>query len=129
MLAGPMDFTPGGFRNVTAEQLSPNMQRPQVMGTRCHHLAMFVVYESPLAMVCDDPAEYRGYPGLAFIQHVPTSWDETHVIHGEIGRYVTIARRSGSNWYLGAMTDWTPRTIRTPLAFLGRGLHGADATL
>ena len=60
MLAGPMDFTPGGFRNVTAEQLSPNMQRPQVMGTRCHHLAMFVVYESPLAMVCDDPAEYRG---------------------------------------------------------------------
>ena len=126
MLAGPMDFTPGGFRNVTAGEFTPNMLRPRVMGTRCHQLAMFVVYESPLAMVCDDPAAYRGQPGLAFLQQVPTSWDETHVINGKIGQYITIARRSGTDWYLGAMTDRTPRKIRIPLAFLGRGQYEAD---
>ena len=126
MLAGPMDFTPGGFRNVTAGEFAPNMPRPRVMGTRCHQLAMFVVYESPLTMVCDDPAAYRGQPGLSFLQQVPTSWDETRVINGKIGQYITIARRSGTDWYLGAMTNWTSRKIRIPLAFLGRGQYEAD---
>jgi alpha-glucosidase len=126
MLAGPMDFTPGGFRNVTAEEFTPNMKRPMVMGTRCHQLAMFVVYESPLAMVCDDPAAYRGQPGLAFLQQVPTSWDETRVLDGKIGEYITIARRSGSDWYVGAMCDWRPRNFRIPLTFLGRGEYDAD---
>ena len=126
MLAGPMDFTPGGFRNVTAAEFTPNMLRPRVMGTRCHQLAMFVVYESPLTMVCDDPAAYRGQPGLAFLQQVPTSWDETRVINGGIGQYVTIARRSGSDWYLGAMTNWRARQMRIPLAFLGGGQFEAE---
>jgi alpha-glucosidase len=126
MLAGPMDFTPGGFRNVTAQQFAPNMKRPVVMGTRCHQLAMFVVYESPLTMVCDDPAAYRGQPGLEFIREVPTTWDETRVLNGEIGEYITIARRNGTDWYLGAMTDWTPRAMRISLAFLGKGEFAAD---
>jgi alpha-glucosidase len=126
MLAGPMDFTPGGFRNVTAAEFAPTMKRPRVMGTRCHQLAMFVVYESPLTMVCDDPAAYRGQPEFAFMREAPTSWDETRAINGEIGRYVTIARRSGSDWYLGAMTDWLAREIRVPLEFLGAGRYEAD---
>jgi len=126
MLVGPMDFTPGGFRNVTAEEFVPDMQRPRVMGTRCHQLAMFVVYESPLTMVCDDPAAYRGQAGLPFLQQVPTSWDETRVLDGQIAEHITIARRNGSDWYLGAMTDWTPRQIRIPLAFLGDGRYEAD---
>jgi alpha-glucosidase len=126
MLAGPMDFTPGGFRNVTAEEFAPDPRRPRVMGTRCHQLAMFVVYESPLAMVCDDPAAYRGQAGLEFIRQVPTTWDETRVINGKIGEYITIARRSGADWYLGAMSDWTPRTMQIPLSFLGRGEYQAD---
>jgi alpha-glucosidase len=126
MLAGPMDFTPGGFRNVTAAEFTPNMRRPMVMGTRCHQLAMFVVYESPLTMVCDDPAAYRNQPGLEFIRQVPTTWDETRVLNGEIGECITIARRSGTDWYIGAMTDWTPRTMRIPLAFLGEGESAAD---
>jgi alpha-glucosidase len=126
MLAGPMDFTPGGFRNVATGEFSPDMQRPRVMGTRCHQLAMFVVYESPLTMVCDDPAAYRGQPGLAFLQQVPTSWDETRVIDGKIAEYITIARRSGNDWYLGAMTDWSPRKVRIPLRFLGAGKYEAD---
>ncbi len=126
MLAGPMDFTPGGFRNVTAAEFAPNMNRPEVMGTRCHQLAMFVVYESPLTMVCDDPAAYRGQPGLEFLRQVPTSWDETRALNGAIGRYVTIARRSGADWYLGGMTDWASRTMRIPLAFLGAGTYEAE---
>jgi len=126
MLVGPMDFTPGGFRNVTAGEFAPNLERPRVMGTRCHQLAMFVVYESPLTMVCDDPAAYRGQPGLTFLQQVPTSWDETRVIDSKIAEYLVIARRSGNNWYLGAMTDWSPRHMRIPLSFLGRGNFRAD---
>jgi len=121
MLAGPFDFTPGGFRNATAKEFAPDMKRPKVMGTRCHQLAMFVVYESPIGMVCDDPAAYRGQPEFAFVRDVPTTWDETRVIDGEIGRHVTIARKSGGDWYLGAMTDWTARTVQVPLGFLGPG--------
>jgi alpha-glucosidase len=126
MLVGPMDFTPGGFRNVTAGEFAPDMQRPRVMGTRCHQLAMFVVYESPLTMVCDDPASYRGQPELAFLRQVSTSWDETKCIDGKIGEYITLARRSGNEWYLGAMTDWSPRQIQVPLVFLGEGQYEAD---
>lgn len=126
MLAGPMDFTPGGFRNVTAEQFKPNHSRPMVMGTRCHQLAMFVVYESPLMMVCDDPGAYRNQPGLDFIRTVPTSWDETKAIDGQIGEYIVVARKSGDDWYLGAMSNWSARELRIPLSFLGQGEYRAE---
>ena len=65
-----------------------------VMGTRCQQLAMYVVYESPLMMVSDSPEAYRGAVGTDFIRQVPTSWDETRVLAGEVGEYVVIARRS-----------------------------------
>ena len=126
MLAGPMDFTPGGFRNVTLEQFKPDMNQPKVLGTRCHQLAMFVVYESPLMMVCDDPAAYRGQPGLEFIRHVPSSWDETKVIEGKIAEEIIIARRRGADWYVGGMTDWTAREVSIPLGFLGEGEYEAE---
>ena len=126
MLVGPMDFTPGGFRNATAAQFRPVYKRPLVMGTRCCQLAMFVVYESPLMMVCDDPAAYRDQPGFAFIREVPTSWDSTKVIDAKIADYIVIARKNGDDWYLGAMTDWTARYITVPLAFLGPGEYQAE---
>jgi alpha-glucosidase len=126
MLAGPMDFTPGGFRNVTAEEFRPDYSRPMVMGTRCHQLAMFVVYDSPLMMVCDDPGAYRNQPGLAFIRDVPATWDETRVVQGRIAEYIVTARRSGDEWYLGGMTDWTPRQLSIPLSFLGNGAFEAE---
>jgi alpha-glucosidase len=126
MLVGPMDFTPGGFRNVTLEQFKPDMDQPKVLGTRCHQLAMFVVYESPLEMVCDDPAAYRNQPGLEFIRNVPTSWEETKVIEGKIAEEIVIARRSGDDWYIGGMTDWTARDVDISLAFLGKGEYDAE---
>jgi len=121
MLAGPMDFTPGGFRNVTVAEFRPNHDRPMVQGTRCHQLAMYVVYESPLVMVADAPSAYRGQPGFSFIEDVPASWDTSVVVDGRIADYIVIARRSGADWYVGAMTDWTPRELRVPLRFLGPG--------
>lgn len=127
MLAGPMDFTPGGFDNVRREDFKPDYAAPKVMGTRCHQLAMYVVYESPLQMVCDWPGAYRGVREFEFIRQAPATWDETKALAGEIGDYIAVARRSGRDWYLGAMTDWTPRSIVLRLDFLGRG--DFDATV
>ncbi len=126
MLLGPMDFTPGGFRNVTRADFAPRNDLPVVMTTRAHQLAMYVVYDSPLQMLSDSPAAYRGEPGAEFLKAVPASWDETRVLDGKIGEYVVIARRRGSDWFVGAMTDG-PRKLSLPLSFLGSGAF--DATV
>ncbi|URI14484.1 glycoside hydrolase family 97 protein [Brevundimonas albigilva] len=127
MLLGPMDYTPGGFGNQTPETFRDRFLLPTVMTTRAHGLAMFVVYESPLQTVADTPDAYAGQPETAFIGQVPTTWDETRFIAGEIGRSIVLARRKGRDWYVGAMTDDAGRTISLPLDFLGRGRF--EATL
>jgi alpha-glucosidase len=127
MLAGPMDFTPGGFRNATRATFKAQDSAPYVMGTRAHQLAMMVVYESPLQVLCDSPYNYRGQAGLDFLKAVPASWDETRVLAGEVGEYVVVARRSGAKWFLGAMTNWEPRSLAIPTAFLGQGDFSATA--
>jgi alpha-glucosidase len=124
MILGPMDFTPGGFRNVTVDEFAPRNLAPVVMGTRGHHLAMYVVYESPLQMLVDYPDAYRGQPGAEFLKVVPATWDETRVLEGEIGEYVVVARRRGDDWFVGAMTD-DPRTLSVPLEVLGSGTFEA----
>ena len=126
MLAGRMDYTPGGFDNVTRTEFEPRMQNPMVMGTRAHHLAMYVVYESPFQMVSDHPSAYEGQPAFEFIKSVPATWDETRVLNGEPGEYVTIARRRGNEWFLGSMTNWTVRQLDIPLTFLGSGRYTAQ---
>ena len=115
-----MDYTPGGFRSVTSEEFEPRRNAPLVIGTRAHHLAMYVVYESPLQMLVDYPAAYRGQPGAEFLKVVPASWDETRALDGEIGEYVVVARRRGKEWFIGAMTD-APRRVQVSLAALGKG--------
>jgi len=126
MLAGPMDYTPGGFNNVTREEFEPRMEHPMVMGTRAHQLAMYVVYQAWSQMVSDWPGAYAGQPAFKFIQDVPATWDETRVLNGVPGEYITIARRNGTNWYLGSMTGWTPRELEIPLNFLGKGRYTAE---
>ncbi len=123
MLAGRMDYTPGGFANVTREEFEPRMERPMVMGTRAHQLAMYVVYEAPFQMVSDYPGAYAGQPAFAFIQRVPATWDETRVLGGAPGQWIGVARRSGRDWYLGAMTDWEPRELDLALSFLAEGRY------
>lgn len=125
MLLGPMDYTPGGFLNVTPAAFAPRINLPQVMTTRGAALAMYVVYESPFAGVSDSPDSYAGQAGLDFISAVPASWDETRAIAGEIGEYVVIARRKGRDWWIGAMTNEAARTVRVPLDFLGKGRFAA----
>jgi alpha-glucosidase len=121
MLAGPMDFTPGGFRNVAPAAFKAQDSQPQVMGTRAAELAQLVVYESELQVLCDSPDSYRGAVGVQFLKQVPTTWDETRVLAGAVGEYVVVARRSGSRWFLGAMTGEEGRTLEVPLGFLGAG--------
>ena len=125
MLAGPMDFTPGGFRNVTPAAFKPREVAPMVMGTRARQLAMMVIYESPLQVMCDSPYSYRGQKGSEFLKVVPTTWDETRALNGAIGEYVTIARRQGARWFLGSMTNAEARKLEVPLSFLGPGRYRA----
>jgi alpha-glucosidase len=126
MLAGPMDYTPGCFHNATQAAFRPQHVQPMCQGTRANQLAMYVVYLSPLQMLSDYPEDYLGQPGFEFLEKVPTVWDETKVLNGEPGEYVTIARRGDHNWYLGSMTNWTSRNLEIPLSFLGEGQWRAE---
>jgi alpha-glucosidase len=121
MFAGAMDFTPGAMLNASKENFRPIFEEPMSQGTRCHQLAMYVVYESPLQMLCDNPSRYKHEPEMMeFLSAVPTTWDETKVLNGSIGKHVTVARRKGKTWYIGAMTDWTPREFALDLGFIGK---------
>lgn len=127
MLLGPMDYTPGGFRNVAPENFKNQFILPTVQTTRGQALAMYVVYDSPLTMVSDSPITYAASPaGLDFISAVPTTWDETRVLSGEIGQSIVIARRKGADWWVGAMTNEAGRTVKVPLGFLGNGAFLAE---
>ena len=127
MLLGPMDYTPGGFRNVRPADFKDQFLLPTVQTTRGQALAMYVVFDSPLTMVSDSPITYAASPaGLDFISAVPTSWDETRVLSGEIGQSIVIARRKGADWWVGAMTNEAGRTVKVPLGFLGTGAFKAE---
>ena len=126
MLAGPMDYTPGGFRNVTRNAFQPRMTLPLVMGTRAQQLAMYVVYQAAFQMVSDCPQAYENQPEFQFIKDVPATWDESRVLDGVPGQEVTMARRLGDKWFLGAMNNWEARDLKVPLNFLGHGRYKAE---
>lgn len=121
MLAGPMDYTPGGFRNSTPATYVARPVMPMTRTTRGQAIAQYVVYESPLQMVSDDPSAYENAPGFDFIKQVPTAWDETRFISGTPESYIVLARRKGTRWYIGAMTNGEGRSVTIPLSLLGRG--------
>jgi alpha-glucosidase len=126
MLAGPMDYTPGGFNNVTAAEFEPRNREPMTLGTRAHQLALYVVFESALQMVSDHPGAYRGEKELDFISRVPAGWDETRVLAGQPMDYIVVARRKGAQWYVGCLTGSRERTIELPLDFLPAGEFRAE---
>lgn len=126
MLAGPIDYTPGGFRNGTPATFQVRAELPFVQNTRGQELAKYVVYDSPLQMVSDDPDAYRDAEGFDFIRKVPTAWDETRFVSGEPGRDIVLARRQGTSWYVGAMSaDEATTTKRVKLDFLPAGRYKA----
>lgn len=125
MAAGPMDFTPGGMLNVQKDAWSANPAEPMTLGTRCNQMAMYVIFESPLQMLCDIPTHYYKEPEcMEFLAAVPVQWAETVPLEGKIGDYVVMARKAkNGDWYLGAMNDWTARDFSLNLSFLGDGKY------
>lgn len=123
MLGGSVDYTPGALRNRSCQLFKPiDAGLPSALGTRCHELGMFVVFDQYLAMLCDSPEEYRKVPDiLRFLSAVPTSFDETRVLAAEVGNYAVIAKRRGDDWYIGGLTDWTARKVEVDCSFLPAG--------
>lgn len=121
MLAGAMDYTPGSMLNETAESWSAG--RPvKTIGTRCQELAICVIYDSPFLSMADKPENYYGQKGIEFLKDLPTSWDDTKVLNGAIGEYITTARQKGDTWYLASITS-KERTMDLSLDFLGAGSY------
>lgn len=119
-MAGFVDFTPGAFRNATAADYQPIYSHPMSQGTRCHQLAMYICYDSPLTMLSDSPSAYMADESCTnFITGIPTDFDETRVLQAKLGEYIVVARRKGKTWYVGGMTNWTKHTLSIPLNFIG----------
>lgn len=130
MVAGAMDYTPGAMRNraFNAPEFQKGVDAPACYGTRCHQLALFPLFEAPVQMLCDSPTQYRTAPEcFAYIGGVPTVWDETVGVAGEIGAFACVARRKGREWWLGAITNWEARELELPTDFLGGGEWKVEA--
>lgn len=122
MMAGPMDYTQGAMRNAARGNYRPVNSEAMSQGTRCRQLAEYVIFDSPLNMLCDSPSNYMKEKECTdFIATVPEIWDETRGLDGKVGEYVAIARRNGQVWYVGAMTDWSARELTLDLGFLPEG--------
>ena len=117
MLPGPLDYTPGAMLNATRDNFFGNNNHPMSQGTRVHQMAMYTLFEAPLQMLADSPSHYeQNQECTDFIARVPTTFDETIPLSGEMGEYVAIARRKGDVWYVAAMNNWTPRTLTLKLS-------------
>ena len=128
MFLGPMDYTPGAMRNATRTTFAAINSQPMAMGTRCHQLAMYVVYDAPLQMLSDSPSNYLREPEtMEFLGPVPTEWDDRKVLDARIAEYVAVARRNGREWYVGAMNNWTARSLQIDLSFLPEGNFTMEA--
>jgi len=119
MTAGVMDFTPGGLDNAHKENFIARFDRPMVMGTRVHQVAMYVIYEAPLQMLSDTPSNYyRENETTTFISAIPTVWDKSLVLEAKVADYIMMARKNGDTWYIGAMNDQTPKDFTIDFSFL-----------
>ena len=127
MIAGPMDYTPGAMRNATRQSFRPVNAMPMSQGTRCHQLAMYIMYEAPFEMLSDNPTAYmRESESVNFISAIPTTFDETVAIDGKVSEYAAIARRRNDTWYLAAMSNWDSRDIVVDLSFLRPGNYEGE---
>lgn len=123
LLAGAVDYHLGGFRALPRDKFKIQQSNPYVTSTRCHMLAMYVVLESYLGMICDTPQAYEGQPGFEFLQIVPTTWDKTVVPDASVNEYIAIARKQGEDWYVGAINNSQARKVEIALDFLGKGSY------
>lgn len=122
MMAGPMDYTPGAMRNAAKSEFKPSHSNPMSQGTRCHQLALYTIFEAPLQMMADSPTAYmKEQESTNFIARIPTTFDETVSLNGEVEKFVTIARKKADTWYLGSITNWDSRDITIDFSFLEKG--------
>ena len=125
-LAGPMDFTPGGFRNVHLSEMSTRNTLPYVVGTRSQEMALYVIYNEPLKMLSDATTTYaKEMECFKMINEIPTVWDDTKILNGAVGEYIVSARRSGDTWYVGGITNEEARNYTLDCNFLSAGLYEA----
>ncbi len=126
MLSGPMDYEPGMLNNATAKGFHPMPENVMSLTTRTQQLAMFVVYESPVQFFAGNPSQGMNEPAfMQLLGSIPTVWDDTRILDAKVGDFIVTARRKGTDWYIGAMTDSTARDISIPLQFLGEGSYEA----
>lgn len=124
MLSGPMDYTPGAMDNATRQTFRTISENPMSQGTRVHQMAMYVVYDGALQMMADTPYKYIREPECTdFIAQIPTTFDETVAVNASLGEYITLAKKKGDDWYIGALTNWTARTLDLDLSFLPKGRY------
>ena len=122
MMAGPMDYTPGAMRNATKSEFRPSHSNPVSQGTRCHQLALYTIFEAPLQMMADSPTAYMAaQESTDFIAKIPTVFDETVALNGQVGKFIVLARRKNTKWYLGVITNWNSRDITIDFSFLEKG--------
>ena len=122
MVQGPVDYTPGAYRNATREGFRIDYRNPMSQGTRAHQVAAYVVFDAPLVMLCDSPTRYMADEACTrFIASLPVVFDTTRVLAGEIGEYIVTARKRQDCWYVGGLTGWTPRTLDVDLSLLDPG--------
>lgn len=127
MVAGPLDYTQGAMNNATKKNYRPSNSEPMSQGTRCRQIAEYIIFESPLVMLCDSPTNYKKEQECTdFIARIPTVWDNSVAVDGKIAQYAVIARQKNEEWYLGAMTDWSARKLSLDLSFLGDGIFEAE---
>ena len=122
MLAGPFDYEPGMLNNATQKGFRMIEGMPMSQGTRCHQLAMFVVYDNPMQIFAGNPSQAWQEPQFTGLMgSIPTTWTETNVLDAKVGQYIVTARQHGSDWYIGGMSNWTPREINIKFDFLEEG--------
>jgi len=125
LLAGATDYHLGGFRALPENKFQVRNSKPFVMGTRCHMLAMYVVLESYLGLVCDYPEAYEGQPGFEFIKEVPTIWDRTKVLDAKVSEFIVFAREKNNDWFIGSITNES-RDETVSLSFIPKGTFSAE---
>ena len=121
---GPADFTPGGMNNMQPDRYRADRPNSGAMGTRAFQMALYVVLESGVQMLADNPTRYyQNEDCTRFIASVPTTWDETRCLEAKAGEYVVVAKRKGEEWFIGGITNNTPRDLNLNLDFLSEGNH------
>jgi len=116
---GPMDYTPGAMLSMQPDRYCGNRPNSASIGTRAYQLALFVIFESGLQMLADNPTlYYRNADCTEFLTSVPVTWDETRALKAQAGEYAVVAKRKGNKWFIGGMTNNNERRLEINLDFL-----------